>query len=72
MADQILRNYRQLQNVHSNHSVRKLLEQEARRELFEKEYPEHIPRPVISVVRDSVPAEMNPNTLPYLHRNPAI
>jgi hypothetical protein len=52
--------------VHSNVSIRKLLEAEAAKVINEP-----IMRPVIStIVKEKQP--INANTLPYLHRNPAI
>lgn len=66
LADEVLRNYPNLKGVHSNVSIRKLLEAEAAKVLNEP-----IMRPVITtIVREKQP--INANTLPYLHRNPAI
>jgi hypothetical protein len=66
LADEVLRNYPNMKGVHSNVSIRKLLEAEAARVMNEP-----ILRPVITtVMREKQP--MNANTLPYLHRNPAI
>lgn len=66
MADEVLRNYPNLKGVHSNTSIRKLLEAEAAKAINEP-----IPRPVITtVVKDKKP--LDTNNLPYLHRNPAI
>jgi len=61
-----LRNYPALKGVHSNFSIRKLLEAEAAKVMNEP-----IIRPVISIiVKEKQP--INANNLPYLHRNPAI
>jgi len=66
LADEVLRNYPGLKGVHSNVSIRKLLEAEAAKVINEP-----IVRPVITtIVKEKQP--MNANTLPYLHRNPAI
>ena len=65
MADEVLRNYGNFKGVHSNTSVRKLLEREAMKEIGKVEYP------TISTVQNaSVP--LNVSNLPYLHRNPSI
>lgn len=66
LADEVLRNYPNMKGVHSNVSIRKLLEAEA-----SKVMNEPIVRPVITTVVKEKQA-MNANTLPYLHRNPAI
>lgn len=62
----MLRNYPNLKGVHSNNSIRKLIEAEATKAMYEP-----IPRPVITtVVKD--PKPLDASNLPYLHRNPAI
>ncbi|CAD8102895.1 unnamed protein product [Paramecium primaurelia] len=67
VADEILNQYKNISNVHSNSSIRKILEREAKKTLQEQS----IPGPVISVIKnEKMPRD--PNTLPYLHRNPAI
>ena len=66
LADEVLRNYPGMKGVHSNTSIRKLLEAEAAKVMNEP-----IMRPVITtVVREK--QGINANNLPYLHRNPAI
>ena len=66
LADEVLRNYPHMKGVHSNTSIRRLLEAEAAKVMSEP-----IVRPVITtVIRQKQP--INANTLPYLHRNPAI
>lgn len=66
IADEVLRNYPHLRGVHSNTSIRKLLEAEAARAINEP-----IIRPVITtIVKD--PKPLDTNNLPYLHRNPSI
>ncbi|CAD8120623.1 unnamed protein product [Paramecium sonneborni] len=67
VADEILNQYKNISNVHSNSSIRKILEREAKKTLQEQS----VPGPVISVIKnEKMPKD--PNTLPYLHRNPAI
>ncbi|CAD8164742.1 unnamed protein product [Paramecium octaurelia] len=67
VADEILNQYKNLSNIHSNSSIRKILEREAKKTLLET----GLPGPVISVIKnEKMPRD--PNTLPYLHRNPAI
>ena len=66
LADEVLRSYPNMKGVHSNTSIRRLLESEAAKVMNEP-----IVRPVITTVVKEKQA-MNANTLPYLHRNPAI
>lgn len=45
LADEVLRNYPHLKGVHSNTSIRKLLEAEATKAIYEP-----IPRPIITTI----------------------
>ena len=68
IAKEVLRDNKKLGAVHSDASIQKLLEREAKKHL-EADYG----GPVINQVstRGTVdPA--NPSNLPYLHKNPAI
>jgi hypothetical protein len=68
IAKEVLRDNKKLGNVHSDASLQKLLEREAKKHL---EAP--VKEPVINQLstRGTVdPA--NPSNLPYLHKNPAI
>ena len=68
IAKEVLRDNKKLGNVHSDASIQKLLEREAKKHL-EADYK----GPVINQVstRGAVdPA--NPSTLPYLHKHPAV
>jgi len=71
VADEILRGNTQFRHVHSNASVRKLLEKEAHKHL---ESMKGIAGPRIVENKDHFPRKdyEDPNCLPYLHRNPAI
>ena len=73
MADQILENnpvrtIQQFKKIHSNLSIRRLLEREAKKQL------ELGPRPVISIIKENatLAGREDPSNLPYLHRNPAV
>lgn len=78
VADEILRTYKHLGNIHSNTSVRKILEREAHKQLHEGiEFLSmlgSVPGPVIHITKpiDKTKSSIDPNNLPYLHRNPAI
>ena len=54
--------------MHSNNSIRKILEREAKKTLQET----GLAGPVISTIKNEKPGKVDPNNLPYLHRNPAI
>lgn len=71
VADEILRNNTQIRHVHSNNSIRKLLEREAKKHL---ESIKGVPEPKIVENNERLLRKNydDPNTLPYLHRNPAI
>lgn len=54
--------------MHSNNSIRKILEREAKKTLQET----GLAGPVISTIKNEKSGKVDPNNLPYLHRNPAI
>jgi hypothetical protein len=71
VADEILRNNTEFRHFHSNVSVRKILEKEARKHLEETKgirAPEIVSNKEYFSRKDV----QDPNNLPYLHRNPAI
>ncbi|EGR27706.1 hypothetical protein IMG5_190620 [Ichthyophthirius multifiliis] len=70
VADEVLRNYKHLGNVHSNQSIRKLLEREASNYINKG----FISPPLITINKETTlrKNEIDPNNLPYLHRNPAV
>jgi len=71
VADEILRNNTEFRHFHSNNSVRKILEREAKKHLEETKgirAPEIVSNKEYFTRKDV----QDPNNLPYLHRNPAI
>ncbi|OMJ67499.1 hypothetical protein SteCoe_35323 [Stentor coeruleus] len=62
VADQVLANYPNLKTIHSNASVRRILEREAKNQLD---------GPVITVIKEER-YKPDASNLPYLHRNPAV
>lgn len=71
VADEILRNNTEFRHFHSNNSVRKILEREAKKHLEEVKGirgPEIVSNKEYFTRKDV----QDPNNLPYLHRNPAI
>lgn len=68
IAKDVLRDNKKLGGVHSDASLQKLLEREAKRHL-EQEYK----GPVINQVATRGRVDpSDPSNLPYLHKNPAI
>ncbi len=71
LAKEVLNENAKLRGIHSAHSIKKLLEKEAKKQLMMGgEYK----GPVVSVIKEK---EINkdgvdPSYLPYLHKNPAI
>ena len=69
LAAEVLKDNVKLRGVHSNNSIKQILEKEAKKQLM-AEYK----GPVVSVIKEK---ELNkdaidPSYLPYLHKNPAI
>ncbi|OMJ72730.1 hypothetical protein SteCoe_28763 [Stentor coeruleus] len=62
VADQVLANYPNLKSIHSNASVRKMLEKEAKNQLI---------GPVITTIKEDR-AKLDASNPPHLHRNPAV
>jgi len=71
VADEILRNNTQIRQVHSNNSIRKMLEREAKKQMEEIS---GLKPPKIVNIKEYQPRydEKDPSNLPYLHRNPAV
>jgi len=71
VADEILRNNTEFRHIHSNASLRKMLEKEAQKHMEETR---GIKGPEIVSSKEYFPRKdvRDPNNLPYLHRNPAI
>lgn len=68
VADDVIQSYPQFKGVHSNKSVRKMLEREALKQLGETQGPK------ITIIQERerrIPGN-DASNLPYLHRNPAV
>ncbi|KRX10893.1 Armadillo-type fold [Pseudocohnilembus persalinus] len=76
VADEVLRNYKNLGNIHSNKSIRQMLESEATKQLqpSTQDIQQRYDGPNINIVKERQlrKDQVDPNTLPYMHRNPAI
>ena len=73
IASDLLKDNSKLRGVHSNQSIKKILEKEARRALLEETNGGIFVTPVISKIVER--GEMNkadPSNLPYLHKCPAV
>jgi len=71
VADEILRNNTEFRHFHSNNSIRKILEKEAKKHIEESKgirAPEIVSNKEYFSRKDV----QDPNNLPYLHRNPAV
>jgi len=71
LAKEVLRDNAKLRGVHSESSIKKLLEKEAKKALLANE---GYKGPVVSVIKEKEvnKDEIDPSYLPYLHKNPAI
>ena len=66
LASEVLKDNAKLRGIHSTHSIKMILEKEAKKMLEYK-------GPVVSVIKEKDSgAEFDPSYLPYLHKNPAI
>jgi len=77
VADEILHEYKGLAQVHSNSSIRKILESQAYKYLdqgkvFSLGYKIKGPKIAVSKTVDIDKNRVDPSYLPYLHRNPAV
>ena len=70
LAKEVLSDNLKLRGVHSAHSIKKLLEKEAKKQLMMGEYK----GPIVSIIKDKEinKDSLDPSYLPYLHKNPAI
>ena len=73
IAEQMLKDNQKLRGVHSNQSIKKILEKEAKRQLLLETNGGVFVQPVIAKIVER--GEMNkadPSNLPYLHKCPAV
>lgn len=69
IAKQLLEENPNLKNVHSKTSMKKLLEQEAKRQL---EQGGTYKEPKVSIIKQHEIMPVTASNLPHLHKNPAI
>ena len=70
IANEVLKENSKLRGVHSNTSIKKLLEREAKKQLL-LEHDDGYKGPIVSRIslKDK---EFDASNLPYLHKNPAV
>ena len=73
IATEMLKDNQKLRGVHSNQSIKKILEKEAKRQLLLETNGGIFVQPVISkIVERGVMNKSDPSNLPYLHKCPAV
>ena len=73
IANEVLRDNNKLRGVHSNQSIKKILEKEAKRQLLIETNGGIYNPPVMSkVVERGIVNKADPSNLPYLHKCPAV
>ena len=73
IANQVLKDNQKLRGVHSNQSMKKILEREAKRQLLIETNGGVYNPPVMAKINER--GEVNkadPSNLPYLHKHPAV
>ena len=71
IANEMLKDNQKLRGVHSNNSIKKIIEQEAKRQLLlgSTEYQ----KPVMIKIQERTKVNRaDPSNLPYLHKCPAV
>ena len=73
IASEVLRDNAKLRGIHSNNSIKILLEKEAKRQMAIAAKGGEYTGPVIAVTQEKGNRDKaDPSNLPYLHKNPAI
>ena len=73
IANEVLRDNQKLRGVHSNQSIKKILEKEAKRQLLAETNGGVYNPPVISKIQERGAKDASdPSNLPYLHKCPAV
>jgi len=73
IASEVLRDNAKLRGIHSNNSIKVLLEKEAKRQMEIAAKGGEYKGPVIAVTQEKGNRDKaDPSNLPYLHKNPAV
>ena len=72
IASEVLRDNQKLKGIHSNVSLKKIIEKEAKRQLLDQTGGKY-QQPVLSkVIERGRVNKADPSNLPYLHKCPAV
>jgi hypothetical protein len=73
IASEVLRDNAKLRGIHSNNSIKVLLEKEAKKQMLLAQKGGEYTGPVIAVTAEKGNRDKaDPSNLPYLHKNPAV
>jgi hypothetical protein len=73
IASEVLRDNAKLRGIHSNNSIKVLLEKEAKRQMAIAANGGEYTGPVIAITTEKGNRDKaDPSNLPYLHKNPAV
>ena len=72
IANEMLKENPKLKGVHSNMSLKKILEKEAKRQLLAETGGEYNPPIISKVITHERNTRTDPSNLPYLHKCPAV
>ena len=73
IAAEVLRDNAKLRGVHSNNSIKMLLEKEAKKQMAMAAKGGEYSGPVVAVHNEKGAVDKaDPSNLPYLHKNPAV
>ena len=73
IAAEVLRDNAKLRGIHSNNSIKVLLEKEAKKQMLLAQKGGEYTGPVIAVTTEKGNRDKaDPSNLPYLHKNPAV
>jgi oligoendopeptidase F len=72
IANEVLKDNQKLRGIHSNQSIKKILEKEAKRQLLLETNGVYNPPTMSRVVERGEVNRSDPSNLPYLHKCPAV
>lgn len=72
IASEMLKDNQKLRGVHSNVSIKKIIEKEAKRQLLLESGGQYLPPVVSRITEKGFVNKSDPSNLPYLHKCPAV
>jgi hypothetical protein len=73
IASEVLRDNAKLRGIHSNNSIKVLLEKEAKKQMLMAANGGGYTGPLIAITQEKGNRDRtDPSNLPYLHKNPAV